>query len=279
MDKAFASGTEPLVLHSEEDFLVVLKPPRLHSAPLPGRGGPDLLSWVVERFPAAALSGAEGGLLHRLDFETSGLVLVALSRAAYEALGAQQAADAIGKDYLLRAVPASPAGLKGSRPERGRPEGLSAEAWDEAILGEGRPAARAEAIAALVAAAAGQKGRGPSVASRFRPYGPGAARVACIGPEEEGPRGRHRRGSPERLYETFLLSARAAPEAGEGALEFRVSIRRGFRHQIRAHFAWLGLPIIGDALYGGLPADRLYLHAAALEFDSPRTGERLRFEA
>ena len=34
-----------------------------------------------------------------------------------------------------------------------------------------------------------------------------------------------------------------------------------------------GLPILGDPLYGGVAADRLHLHAAALEFRHPRTGD------
>lgn len=54
----------------------------------------------------------------------------------------------------------------------------------------------------------------------------------------------------------------------------------GRTHQLRMHAAHpLGLntPIAGDDLYGSV-ADRLYLHAACLEFTHPKTGERLRFE-
>ncbi len=51
----------------------------------------------------------------------------------------------------------------------------------------------------------------------------------------------------------------------------------GRTHQLRVHLAEIGHPIIGDALYGGIIAPRLMLHAASLSFDHPRTGEHLSF--
>jgi tRNA pseudouridine32 synthase / 23S rRNA pseudouridine746 synthase len=54
----------------------------------------------------------------------------------------------------------------------------------------------------------------------------------------------------------------------------------GRTHQLRMHAAHeLGLnaPIVGDDLYGS-PAERLYLHAAHLEFTHPATGEKMTFE-
>lgn len=41
----------------------------------------------------------------------------------------------------------------------------------------------------------------------------------------------------------------------------------GRTHQLRAHLASLGFPIIGDALYGGAPGARCLLHAQRLEID------------
>ncbi len=54
----------------------------------------------------------------------------------------------------------------------------------------------------------------------------------------------------------------------------------GRTHQLRVHVAHpegLNLPIYGDALYGK-PADRLYLHAEALAFEHPITGQFIRIE-
>jgi 23S rRNA pseudouridine1911/1915/1917 synthase len=45
-----------------------------------------------------------------------------------------------------------------------------------------------------------------------------------------------------------------------------VNLKTGLRHQIRAQLSHLGFPIIGDELYGGKKADRLYLHALRYEF-------------
>ena len=55
----------------------------------------------------------------------------------------------------------------------------------------------------------------------------------------------------------------------------------GRTHQLRVHCAHqegLGVPIVGDVLYGHR-ADRLYLHAETLSFIHPKTGERLTFTA
>jgi 23S rRNA pseudouridine1911/1915/1917 synthase len=50
-----------------------------------------------------------------------------------------------------------------------------------------------------------------------------------------------------------------------------VSLRpfTGRTHQLRVHLAQLGHPIVGDQLYGGESADRLYLHAESLEITLP----------
>ena len=51
----------------------------------------------------------------------------------------------------------------------------------------------------------------------------------------------------------------------------------GRTHQLRVHMKYLGHPILGDAVYGGEKADRLYLHAGALEITLPG-GKRVTFE-
>lgn len=48
----------------------------------------------------------------------------------------------------------------------------------------------------------------------------------------------------------------------------------GRTHQLRVHMAHLGAPIVGDTLYGGAVADRLYLHAHSLELTIVKDHER-----
>lgn len=50
----------------------------------------------------------------------------------------------------------------------------------------------------------------------------------------------------------------------------------GRTHQLRVHMKYLGHPIVGDAVYDGEKADRLYLHAGALELTLPG-GKRTTF--
>lgn len=64
-------------------------------------------------------------------------------------------------------------------------------------------------------------------------------------------------------------------------------LQTGRTHQIRVHFASIGHAVVGDERYGSrklgnwepLPRGRPFLHAAKLEFDHPKTGERLRFNS
>jgi 23S rRNA pseudouridine1911/1915/1917 synthase len=74
-----------------------------------------------------------------------------------------------------------------------------------------------------------------------------------------------------------LSRFRVLSRAGEYAL-VEVQILTGVLHQVRAHLAAIGAPIVGDGLYGGreepgLP--RFFLHARTLGFTHPVTGQRL----
>lgn len=68
--------------------------------------------------------------------------------------------------------------------------------------------------------------------------------------------------------------------ARETYLEAR--LETGRTHQIRAHFAAIGHPLVGDATYGGEPKyglRRQFLHAHRLSFVHPESGERLAFSS
>lgn len=57
----------------------------------------------------------------------------------------------------------------------------------------------------------------------------------------------------------------------------RAEPRTGRPHQIRAHAAARGLPVLGDTDYGGSPWPRLCLHAEALTLHHPRDGREMTF--
>jgi len=80
-----------------------------------------------------------------------------------------------------------------------------------------------------------------------------------------------------RAKSSFRVMARAADYA-----LMEVRIHTGVLHQVRAHLAAIGAPVVGDALYGGRPdADlgRFFLHALSLELDHPRTLRRLKIQS
>ncbi len=84
-------------------------------------------------------------------------------------------------------------------------------------------------------------------------------------------------GKPARTrYQ--VLSTYTEP-AETSLLECR--LETGRTHQIRVHLAAIGHPVVGDATYGGsrsaVTPPRPFLHAAALEFTHPATGERMSF--
>jgi 23S rRNA pseudouridine1911/1915/1917 synthase len=63
----------------------------------------------------------------------------------------------------------------------------------------------------------------------------------------------------------------------------QVKLLTGRTHQIRVHMAFIGCPIVGDAIYGfrkqRIKMKRQFLHAAHLCFDQTTTGERLCFDS
>ena len=67
-----------------------------------------------------------------------------------------------------------------------------------------------------------------------------------------------------------------------GYTHVRCKLETGRTHQIRVHLAWRNHPIVGDTVYGHkkpeLGLDTQCLHAAALDFIHPRTGQPVHVE-
>ena len=98
------------VVHHAPGFVVVNKPPGFLS--VPGKG-PDKQDCVVSRV-REAFPEAEGSItVHRLDMDTSGLLVMALTRRAQRHLGQQFEARSVDKKYiaLLDGEPARDSGI------------------------------------------------------------------------------------------------------------------------------------------------------------------------
>jgi 23S rRNA pseudouridine1911/1915/1917 synthase len=76
------------VVYEDADIVVVDKPPGVAAHPTPGWTGPTVLDGLLAAGHTIATSGAaeRQGIVHRLDANTSGLMVVAKSERAYSAL-------------------------------------------------------------------------------------------------------------------------------------------------------------------------------------------------
>ena len=206
------------VVHADADVVVVAKPAGLVVHPGAGHREGTLAGGLLHRYPEIAGVGdaMRPGIVHRLDRDTSGLMVVARSPEAYEALVAALTAREIERRY-------------------------TALAW-------GRFDAKRGTIDAPI---------GRSATRRTRMAVREAGKDARTGYEVLG------------QYEHPVCAL----------VECR--LETGRTHQIRVHLAAIGHPIVGDGTYGGdrhpLRPGRPFLHAHALAFTHPTTGERLEF--
>ncbi len=180
-------------------YAAVIKPAGLHSAAICGSSEPSVEALLPELFP-----GETPVLLNRLDRETSGLLLVALTPKAQRAY-ANLDPRAVTKEY------------------------------DAVVRGE----LDEELSLRFILDTDDRK--------RTRV-------VAKLNPDDTG-----------------WTRVRPVAKFSNGLTQLRVAIVSGARHQIRAHLAFAGLPIVGDALYGdgsdgagGAP--RMYLHHGRIAF-------------
>jgi 23S rRNA pseudouridine1911/1915/1917 synthase len=94
-------GTGYKVVHEDRDLLVVEKEPRLLSVPTPLRENEDsLVERLLESERERGVRHPALYALHRLDWDTSGLLLFARSRRAFEALEAQFKTRTIERLYV-----------------------------------------------------------------------------------------------------------------------------------------------------------------------------------
>ena len=211
------------ILFQDADLVAVNKPAGMAVHPLRPEETDTLANALAARFPEIADLGDQpllAGVAHRIDTDTSGVVLAARTAAAFESLRAQFAARQVQKTYLA--------------------------------LAAGFIKQDAELVHEL---AHHPTSRGRMVDAR-------SLRV------------------PERPMHA-VTAFHALRRVGECTL-LEVTIFTGVTHQIRCQLALIDHPLLGDTLYNGpaMPGfPRHFLHASAVAFQHPRTGEPTRIEA
>ena len=91
------------IVYEDEDLLVVDKPPGLTVHPAPGHPDHTLINAILSHVPHLARMGdsLRPGIVHRLDKDTSGLMLVAKNQVAQMNLIEQFRARSVVKEYLV----------------------------------------------------------------------------------------------------------------------------------------------------------------------------------
>jgi 23S rRNA pseudouridine1911/1915/1917 synthase len=113
--EAAPAGPEPgaeldiPLAYCDEDVIVVDKPAGVVTHPAPGVVGPTLVAALRELGLRGGDDEQRPGVIHRLDRDTSGLLVLSRSDAAYAALGEQMRARRIEREYvaLVRGRPPS----------------------------------------------------------------------------------------------------------------------------------------------------------------------------
>jgi len=90
------------IIYEDEDVLVLNKPPHLVVHPAPSVKEPTLVDWLIHKgISLSTLSGEERhGIVHRIDKETSGALVIAKNNDAHIHLSKQLENRSMGRYYL-----------------------------------------------------------------------------------------------------------------------------------------------------------------------------------
>ena len=235
---------------NDSPFLLVSKPAGIPSAPL-FEGDDSVLTQAVEMYPQiASVHGkkqVEHGLVHRIDTETSGLVLIATSQQSYDSLIQSQKEGKFQKWYRaeIERIPDCASRLGGFPP-------LPEEIRSYSSSCDGDTFMIQSAFRAFA-----QKGR------EVRPVTNDAGRAA------------------QKKGGSVLYSTEICLEDRNTAI---CRIKAGFRHQVRCHLAWCGFPVKGDRIYNpnekesDVKSGIMKFFACKISFPHPLTGLPLVFQ-
>ena len=92
-----------IIIYEDEDLLVIDKPAGLTVHPAPGHPSHTLVNAVLAHCPGLAMSNGlmRPGIVHRLDKDTSGLIVIAKNDFVREYLAAQFKSRTVTKGYLV----------------------------------------------------------------------------------------------------------------------------------------------------------------------------------
>jgi len=99
-------GLEPELLEETSDYIVIVKPAGLLVHPADSSPDePTLVDWLIKKYPKIKTVGDEPdvrpGIVHRLDREASGVMVVALTQKSYDSLKQQFQERTMDKEYLV----------------------------------------------------------------------------------------------------------------------------------------------------------------------------------
>jgi 23S rRNA pseudouridine1911/1915/1917 synthase len=91
------------VLYEDDDVLVINKPPGIVVHPAPSYKEATLVDWLKQKgYSLSTIAGDERfGIVHRIDKETSGALVIAKNNKAHEFLSNQLKDKSMGRYYLM----------------------------------------------------------------------------------------------------------------------------------------------------------------------------------
>lgn len=219
---------------SEEPYFVICKDRNVPSAPLSIEDD-TAFTQLLKAFPdlqnVHGRKEIEHGLLHRIDNETQGLILVASKQEFYDYMQAEQKEDRFLKHYTALCD------FTSRIPDEQFPD------FPESIK------TILEKIAVLYKNNSAREKITPvefTVTSQFRPYGKESTVVRPV--NEYSGKAALTKASP-KIYETKIKVTDIVEYDNKKLLKVHCTITNGYRHQVRCHLSWLGLPVYNDELY------------------------------